>query len=94
MTQIVWIAGPAADLGGLLGIDGLDIAIHSGRQLPGGVYRIAAYATDAALDTLQTQHPTLTVEVVVNAATLDDQTQTLFGQIERAPGETIDPEVM
>jgi hypothetical protein len=92
VTQIVWVSGPENVVRGLLDVDGLDIAIHSVSELPSGDRRVAAYATDAAVDAVQQRG--LTVEVVVNAAALADQTETLFGQIERAPGETIDPEAM
>ncbi|HKE97472.1 MAG TPA: hypothetical protein VKG45_00865 [Actinomycetes bacterium] len=87
MTQIVWISGPEALVQGLLDVDGLHVAIHSARTLPGGDRRVTAYASDPAV--VQVQQRGLTVEVVVDAATLDAQLETLFGQIERAPGEQI-----
>jgi hypothetical protein len=88
MTQIVHISGPEAGLRGLMHIPGLDIAIHSVRTNAAGALQITAYATDTAVSEVQSRG--LTVEVVVDAQTLADQTKTLFAQIERTPDETIE----
>jgi uncharacterized protein YdgA (DUF945 family) len=93
MTQIVWISGSQSALRAahLLQVNGLQLAIHSVRTLPSGERRIAGYATDDAMAWLQQQQG-LTVQVVVDAGTLAEQTHTLFGQITRAPGEPHDTE--
>jgi|tagenome__1003787_1003787.scaffolds.fasta_scaffold19603831_2 hypothetical protein len=89
MISIIWISGQEDILRGLRDIDGLDIKISSGRTLDSGARRVTAYATDAAI--VQVQNRGLTVEVVVDGVTLANQTEALFAQIQRVPGETIDP---
>lgn len=89
MTQIVWISGTADELRGLLDVTGLDIEIHSGRTTDTGARRVTAYATDAGVAEAQARG--LTVEVVVDAQTLATQTDTLLSQVERTPGEVVQP---
>jgi hypothetical protein len=91
MTQIVWISGPADDLRALLHVEGLSIGVHSGATTATGARRVTAYATDAGV--AEAQRRGLTVEVVVDAQTLTAQDGMLLDQIERAPGEVVEPEV-
>ena len=89
MTQIVQISGSAEALRGLRQVGGLSIDIHSGDTTDTGLRRITAYATDAAVAEVQARG--LAVEVVVDAQTLTTQQDTLLGQVERAPGEVVQP---
>jgi hypothetical protein len=83
--QLVRIAGPTEAMRKLGEIEGLHFERTSASRLDDDTWQVAGYATDEALAALTERG--LSTELVVPAAKLAEERETLFASIERDPDE-------
>lgn len=77
--QLVRIAGPTEQMRRLAEVEGLDFERTSATRIRDDAWRVAGYATDAALVELRDRG--LSIEVVLEAEQLGEQRAILFASI-------------